>query len=251
MKAFIRWIIAIAVGLLPLAQSMHATADAKERDQATAERDLDAFKGIVELAFGYTHPAGEISNRFGPGIFIGTAVLVKWQWIAIGAGINLAKLGGVEVIAALPEAGEDEPEGETREQAYPDTIGIGIELPVVAKILLWDHDPWLLWLDLSAGPRFERLDLEDATEGIDPDEFNRARFGIGLEQGLSFGYLFALKGSGAPDDADKMGVYLKVGVRESWTWNVEEVRKDLGQEDLQHFGTGWWPFVLIGWNGYY
>ncbi|MDJ0763540.1 MAG: YCF48-related protein [Myxococcota bacterium] len=209
-------------------------------------------KGIIELELGYVHPVGKIATRFGPGAMMSTIYLGGWSRIKLGGGILIKFMQVNETIAAPSETPD---EGQTE---MMNSTGMGVEFPLMIDWHAVERGGLVLRLSASIGPKWEGTILQKPWQDrVDPSDYERSRWGIGLSQAVYIAYVYKYRNKQAAKSlpprrrVERIGFYLRLGLSESWTWNVAGKLADLGGKDEKDFGTELWPHINLGWSTYY
>jgi len=214
----------------------------READALEELRSIDTARFGFNVDMGYVHPVGKIADRYGPGMYLGMDFLGLRGWFKIGAGYDMKLMSTNEKIVAPP--------GEIREDEAVELkkSGVLFYVPILAQLSLWERGSWMLRGIIGVGFIYHGMMLSDAhASAVDEDSnYGRSRIGVGLNQSLIFGWMYAYRARNNPGEIVRGGIYLKAGIQESWTWDVDQVQTDLGKHDDREFGTELWPFVVIG-----
>lgn len=220
---------------------------ALKREEASLRSIDNASSGFNVEMLGLVIPAGKISNRFGPGWWMGVDGFLRKGWVKFGGGFIMAITSTNEKLIAKPGTLHE------TEPRQVDKVGFFVNLPALMQMTIWERGHFAIRGIMGIGFVHHSFMVSEKHSEILPknSDYDRNRIGFGTLQTLTFGWVYGRAERGSIRSMIRGSIYLKAGIQEVWTWDVSGKQSDLGRADKTRFGTELWPYVGIGISAYY
>ncbi len=213
-----------------------------ETSEMLKKRSPDSRFFQIDLALGYGHPLGRISERHPPGLAMISHWLLRMRKLEFGLFISLMASGSGSDHVVLSAESEDNPSDRPMElESNPASVTWGF----VFNPFVLARETLLISAGIHLGMAYHHIGRGSKTDSSGDQEakfkdYRRERLGIVFGQHVDLSwFVFS-------DEFGTVGLILRLSIDETYTWSLKKKQPDLGGPDLTEYGIELWPSVTGG-----